>query len=53
MYKGEIGRSRKVRLEKNRKAVVGGEIEKLGMADDIWKEKGNHLPFWDEVEIID
>ena len=23
------------------------------MADDIWKEKGNHLPLWDKVEIID
>ena len=23
------------------------------MADHIWKEKGNHLPLWDEVEIID
>ena len=23
------------------------------MADYIWKEKGNHLPLWDEVKIID
>ena len=23
------------------------------MVDHIWKEKGNHLPLWDEVEIID
>ena len=23
------------------------------MADHIWKEKGNHLPMWDEVKIID
>ena len=23
------------------------------MADHIWKEKGNHLPLWDEVKIID
>ena len=23
------------------------------MADHIWKEKGNHLPLWDEVEITD
>ena len=29
-----------------------GEIEKSGMVDHIWKEKGNHLPLWDE-EIID
>ena len=34
-------------------AVVRAEIEKSGMADHIWKEKGNHLPFWDKVEIID
>ena len=33
--------------------LVQGKIEKLGMADHIWKEKGNHLPLWDEVEIID
>ena len=43
----------KVRLEERWKAVVWGEIEKSGMADHIWKEKGNHLPLWDEVEIID
>ena len=43
----------KVRLEEHRKAVVQGEIEKSGMADHIWKEKQNHLPLWDEVEIID
>ena len=23
------------------------------MADHIWKEKGNYLPLWDEVDIID
>ena len=27
--------------------------ENSGMADHIWKEKGNHLPLWDKVEIID
>ena len=27
--------------------------EKSGMADHIWKEKGNHLALWDKVEIID
>ena len=43
----------KVRLEEHRKAIVRGEIEKSGMADHIWKEKGNHLPLWDKVEIID
>ena len=53
IYKGETGHLLKVRLEELRKAVVRVEIEKLGMADHIWKEKGNHLPLWDEVEIID
>ena len=28
-------------------------MEKSGMADHIWKEKGNHLPLWDNVKIID
>ena len=50
---GEIGRPLNVRQEKHRKAVVRGEIEKSGIADHIWKEKGNHLPLWDKVEIID
>ena len=53
IYEGETGQPLKVRLEEHRKAVVRGEIEKLGIADHIWKEKGNHLPLWDEVEIID
>ena len=52
-YKGETGRPLKVRLEEHRKAVVRGEIEKSGITDHIWKEKGNHLPLWDEVEIVD
>ena len=52
IYKGETGRPQKVRLEEHRKAVVRGEIEKSGTADHIWKEKGKHLPLWDEVEII-
>ena len=51
IYKCETGRPLKVRLEEQRKAVVQGEIEKSGMADHICK--GNHLPWWDEVEIID
>ena len=51
IYKGETGHTLKVRLEEHRKTVVRNEIEKLGMADHIWKEKGNHLPLWDEVEI--
>ena len=53
IYKGETGCPLKVRLEEHLKAVVRGEIEKLGMADHIWKEKRNHLPLWDEVEKID
>ena len=52
VYKGETYRPLKVRLEEHRKAVVWGEIEKSGMADHIWREKGNHLPLWVEVEII-
>ena len=53
IYKGETGCPLKVRLEEHRKAVVRGEIEKSCMADHIWKEKGNHLPLWDKVEIIE
>ena len=53
IYKGETGCLLKVRLEEHQKAVVRGEIEKSGMADHIWKEKRNHLPLWNEVEIID
>ena len=52
IYKGETGRPLKVRLEEHREAVVRGEIEKSGMVDHIWKEKGNHLPLRDKVEII-
>ena len=44
IYEGETGHPLKVRLEEHRKAVVRGEIEKSGIADHIWKEKGNHLP---------
>ena len=51
--KGETVHPLEVRLEEHRKTVVRGEIEKSGMVDHIWKEKGNHLPLWDEVEIID
>ena len=41
------------RLKENRKAVVRVEIEKTSMVAYIWKEKGNHLPLWDAVKIID
>ena len=53
IYKGETGRSLKVKLEEHRKALVRDEIEKSGMVDHIWKEKEIHLPLWDEVEKID
>ena len=53
IYKGKTGHPLKVRLEEHQKVVVRGEIEKSGMADHIWKEKGKHLPLWDKVEIID
>ena len=53
IYKGETGRPLKVGLEEHWKVVVQSEIEKLGMADHIWKEEGNHLPLWDKVELID
>ena len=42
----------KVRLEEHRKAVCGGDVEKSDIADHIRKEKGNHLPLWDEVKTI-
>ena len=29
------------------------KIEKLAMADQIWKEKRNHLPLLDDIRIID
>ena len=50
IYKGERSCSLKVRLQEHQKAVVWGEIEKLSMADHIWKKKWNHLLLWDEVE---
>ena len=53
IYKSKIGRPLKVRQEEHWKAVVRGEIEKLGMADVICTEKENHLPFCNEVELID
>ena len=53
IYKGETVHPLKVRLEEHWKAVVRGESEKSGMADHIWKEKGNHPPLLDKVEIID
>ena len=34
-------------------AVIRDETEKSAMADHIWKEKGDCLPLWDKVEIID
>ena len=48
-----VSRPSKVWLEEHRKAVCQGEVEKSGMTDHICKEKGNHLPLWDQVEMID
>ena len=53
VYKDKICCPLKVRLEEHWKAVIGGEIENLGIVDHIWKETGNHLPLWDKVKIID
>ena len=52
-YKGETGRPLKVRLQEHQKSVTLGEVEKSGMADHIWREKGDHCPLWDQVEILD
>ena len=53
VYKGETCRPLKVRLEEHHKEVCLGEVEKSGIADHIWKEKGNHQPWWDQIKIID
>ena len=53
VYKGETCRPLKIRQEEYRKAAVRSEIEKLGKVDHIGKEKGNYLPLWDKVKIID
>ena len=53
VYKDETCHPLKIRLEQHQEAVVLGEIEKSGMADHIWKEKGNQLPLWNKVKIID
>ena len=42
-----------MRLQEHQKAITHGEVEKSGMADHIWTEKGDHRPLWDHVEIID
>ena len=52
-YKGETGRPLKVRLQEYQKAETRGEVEKSGVADYIWRNKGDHLSLWDQVEIID
>ena len=53
VYKGQTYFPLKVKQEEHRKAVYQRENEKSGMADHICKEKGNHLPLWDQVKIID
>ena len=52
-YKGETGRPLKVRLQEHQKSVTHGEVEKSGVADHIWREKGEHRLVWEQVEIID
>ena len=52
-YKGKICRPLKIMLQEHQKAVIWGKIEKSGMAEHIWKEKGDHLPLWDKVKIFD
>ena len=52
-YKGETGHLPKVRLQEHQKAVTRGEGDKSGVADHIWREKRDHRPLWDQVEIID
>ena len=37
--------------DEHRKAVCCGEVEKSGMADHMYKEKGNNLPSRDKVKI--
>ena len=53
VYKGGACRPLKVRLKENRKAICRGQVEKLDIADHIWKEKRNHLPLWDETIIVE
>ena len=53
IYEGETYLPLKVKLDEHRKTVYRGKIEKSGMTDHIWKEKGNHLPLWDQAKIID
>ena len=43
----------KNKFKEHWKAVIQGEIYKSSMTDHIWKEKGNCLPLWDKVKILD
>ena len=52
-YRDETCHPLNVRLEEHRKAVCQGEMGKSSKADSIWKEKGNHLPLWNEVKMTD
>ena len=36
-----------------RTIVARGKVEKSGVANHIWKEKGDKCPLWDQAEIID
>ena len=40
----------KIRLEEHRKVVWQNEMEKLGMANHIWKEKGNIFHYGMKLE---
>lgn len=42
-----------IRLQEHRQNVTLWEIEKSTMADRVWREKRDHCPIWEEVEIID
>ena len=42
-----------MRLQEHQKALTRGEVEKSGVADHIWREKGDNSPLCSQVEIID
>ena len=44
-----MSHSLKVRLEK---AIIEAELDKSDMTDQIWREKSEHFPLWDEKQII-
>ena len=42
-----------MRLQEHQKVVTRMEVEKSGVAEHAWREKGDHCPMWDHVEFID